>query len=329
MAKNLVTFQPGSGRSQSEGANPWCQMTFTTGNGCHSYGPGPRDPNYGSNQANWTVPTGVTKAEFYIRSSGNSSGGTCCCMRGSPGNSGMSAVICPTMTVGDEWQFCMSAGGCCIADVNGQQACYLRVYNRTVNGASGCEYLHLSGASCSGSFCNWGTCCNVSGQTRFDTACGAFTCAKDWHSKKNFDNTSRFTCKNCMKYSGTSHTALTDGTLDSDVDMFQSRSGFTIMPCSGASTLGAACAIQHVVPIQHFDTTKSHYVAAPANFTANWTGSGADCNYLTLWSRGVNAYGRAGAICAGGMGPLVGGSEGGNCYCGGSGGQAVVTIRYK
>tara|TARA_B110000046_G_scaffold104855_1_gene112207 strand:+ start:7950 stop:8939 length:990 start_codon:yes stop_codon:yes gene_type:complete len=329
MAKNLTIFQPGSGRPSPEGVNEWCQITFTNGNGCHQYGPGPRIPNYSGSQATWCVPEGVTKAEFFVRGVGGGTGGICCCMKGSPGNSGRAVIMCPTMTAGDVWQFCMPAGTCCHEASNGQPECALCIYNKTVNGDAGCEYLYLSGPSCAQSFCNWGTCCTVDGETRFDTACGAFTCANAWDSKKNFDNTTRYTCKNCMKYSGTTHTALTDAGLDSDRNLFRSRRGFAIMPCSNAGAIAASCGIQHVIPIQQFQTAKSHYVAMPQMMTPNYTGAGANCNFLKFWTAGANDYGQSGAMCAGGHGGVSGSAEGGNCYCGAQGGPAIVTIRYK
>ena len=329
MAKNLTIFQPGSGRPSPEGVNEWCQITFTNGNGCHQYGPGPRIPNYSGSQATWCVPEGVTKAEFFVRGVGGGTGGICCCMKGSPGNSGRAVIMCPTMTAGDVWQFCMPAGTCCHEASNGQPECALCIYNKTVNGDAGCEYLYLSGPSCAQAFCNWGTCCNVNGETRFDTACGAFTCANAWDSKKNFDNTTRYTCKNCMKYSGTTHTALTDAGLDSDRNLFRSRRGFAIMPCSNAGAIAASCGIQHVIPIQQFQTANSHYVAMPQMMTPNYTGAGANCNFLKFWTAGANDYGQSGAMCAGGHGGVSGSAEGGNCYCGAQGGPAIVTIRYK
>jgi hypothetical protein len=328
MAKNLSTFQPGSGRPSPEGVNAWCQITFVTGNGCHSAGPGPRIPNYGGSQSQWCVPEGVTKAVFYIRGVGGNTGGICCCMTGSPGNSGASAILEPTMTPGDVWQFCMPAGTCCTADGGGSLECGLCIFNKTVNGDNGCNYLYLAGPSCTCATCNWSTCCNGEGETRFDAA-SPNTTAKEWTSKKNIDNTSRYTCYNCMKFAGTSHTALTDGGLDSDRNHFHSRPGFSITPCDNAGAIAAACAITFAMPIQQFATKQSHYIAAAGNFTDNVTGAGASCSMLTVFNRGSNSYGRSGGICSGGHGGIQGRSSGGNCYCGSQGGQAIVTIRYK
>tara|TARA_B110000259_G_C13992793_1_gene393206 strand:- start:493 stop:891 length:399 start_codon:yes stop_codon:yes gene_type:complete len=132
-----------------------------------------------------------------------------------------------------------------------------------------------------------------------------------------------------MQFAGTNHTALTDAGLDSDINLFRSRRGFAITPCSNAGAIAASCGIQHVIPIQQFQTAKSHYVAMPQMMTDNYTGSGATCNFLKFWSAGSPSYGQSGAICAGGHGGVSGSASGGNCYCGGMGGQTVVTIRYK
>jgi len=132
-----------------------------------------------------------------------------------------------------------------------------------------------------------------------------------------------------MKFAGTSHTALTDGGLDSDRNHFHSRPGFSITPCDNAGAIAAACAITFAMPIQQFATKQSHYIAAAGNFTDNVTGAGASCSMLTVFNRGSNSYGRSGGICSGGHGGIQGRSSGGNCYCGSQGGQAIVTIRYK
>ena len=115
--------------------------------------------------------------------------------------------------------------------------------------------------------------------------------------------------------------------FDSDQNVFKSRQGFSVTSCC-AGPPSDICGSSQFTDINHFKTNLSHYAGAPFIKTGNQTGGSATQAFMRMWGGGSTSYGMGG-ICTGGTGGMPAIAEGGNCYCGGPGQPAFITIWYK
>lgn len=317
MAKNITEFAPGMVSSTSLGLASWCVSVAKAGNGCHING-APRGPNYGGHGHYWKVPTGVTQARFIWSANGANAGGSCCCSGGAPGRSGSYGIFDLNVTEGNEWCFCMGAGNCCVASSSGQAGCIFYIYSVTNNQT----YFASSAASCSCSSCNYYTgssCCDYVcyGNTGTPNRC--------FDADKEADGTSVFGCNNCWKGDGGTP-SICQPTIDSDENVFRSRSGFSVRPCCWTAAT-ALCGTYEFTGLNHMLTNKSHYFGAPSH-KGYISGFTQHCGLYRAFGGTNGTYGQGGH-CMQGAGPYSSYTNSSTCCCSGGGGAAFLTIWYK
>lgn len=328
MAKNITTFAPGMTGSSTVGRAEWYNEIVVPGTG-NSRMCGPRNGDHGSNNSIWKIPnntgkdgaganTPAAKVKMWLVNPGSNGAGFNCCGWGPPGASGAKAVFdLVTSDVGTStgcYQICTPNGQCCVATIGGQEGCRWRVYNND----STKILFAFSSAECGCGICNYyandicnEVCYTAGGHMRQWDACCTSANADAYHCR------AESACNNGdVKYLQ----------ADSDVNVFKSQNGFGIAACCFSS----AYAKKMVTPVNHWCTTKAHYISVGGlGLTCNNTGATLTCNFSKLWGGTSISYGRGGALCEAGMPGQVAIAGGGNCYCGGPGGPGVYMMWYK
>ena len=260
---------------------------------------------------------------MWLVNPGSQGAGMNCCGWGPPGASGAKAVFdlvtSDVMSTIDEtsgtgcYHLCTPNGGCCVADMGGQQSCRWRIYNHDTTKT----LFAFTTATCACSICNYynNTICN---EVCYVSGGGT----RQWDGCCTNSSMDAYYCKpeaichvSDVKYLQ----------ADSDVNVFKQQGGFGIASCC----FNGSYAKKMVTPVNSWCTTKAHYISVGGlGYACNNTGSTQNCNFWKIWGGGSDTY-SIGGICAGGVPGQTAIAGGGNCYCGGPGGPGYYMMWYK
>jgi len=332
MAKNITTFAPGMAGSVPIGRNLWYNEIVRPMQGC-THRCGPRNPDLGSANHVWKFPTNtgyngaapeakpISQAKLWMVNPGSNGGGGNCCGWGPPGQSGSKAVFDLNLTATNPDErcivLCVPNGGCCVADLGGQQSCRWRVLNHDqskflftfTTATCGCWICEFYTSAVCNSSCYvggndpnnkaryWDACCTCSGSD-------IYYCAPE--------SSCHVADRQYLQ-------------ADSDVNMFKGQVGYAMGGCNQEQARNKTM----VFPINHWCTTKAHYVGVKGlGYDCNNNGGTLMCGFAKIWGGTNQSYGRGG-ICEQGVPGIPAVAGGGNCYCGGSGGAGTYMFWYK
>ena len=318
MAKNIADFSPGmSGPSEMIDK---CEFLWTS-----SHNPGDsRGTNYGNGCARMCWQENHSYAgdvDIKIFGAGGSTGGSCCCMLGTPASSGAYAFFKVSPVYGKDNAFCWHqyAGGCCRPQSAGEDSC--RIWVKDPKRSAGC--IILMGGHCACSVCNTpmqGCCFHV---------CYQSDKCRDQTTPTNSAN-GRYTCKGCFEQAGA--IPASQFWLDSEVTMFPSVNGFiTTSKCNNNNGGGQVCKIiQFKNAPAVANGKKEHYMSQSfggENCLGGWLSSCWACT----WFGSHGSHGppsNYNSVCVAGVGGNAASANGGNCYCGGGDGGGIFVSFY-
>lgn len=320
MAKNISSFSPGM--SSSSEMLDYCEFIFRT-----TMGPGDtRSHDYGNGCGVYCYQTNHAYAgEVLVRmfGSGGGTGGACCCMTGSPAGSGPYAIFNATPKTGCRLCWHVSSGGCCVASNTGNPSeCYQWIKDEQKD-ASGRIFLpggYCSCTICNGPACerNWHVCYQANLESTEYECTGGKHVDGDWP---------RYHCRSCFVNDGG-----TNVWLDSDINLFPSRMGFTATgKCN--NTGGSICRSVQFSNMPAYAAGKREYFMSQSmsgeNCYGGWLTSCQACFWWGSPMREQNQKNQH-SLCGSGAPGIAPTANGGNCYCGGNG-QAgtAISIYYK
>ena len=329
MAKNLTTFAPGMSGSVKIGQNDWYNEIVVPASGCtNRCGPRNGDQGVANHVFKFPENTGylgatadadpVSEIKLWMVNPGAGGAGGNCCGWGAPGSSGAKAVFDINTNMPDGQRcirMCVPNGGCCVADLGGQQSCRWRLLTYDENR---CTFMFTT-ATCG---C-WE--CNFYSNTKCNEVCymgGGSGPVRCWDSKDTCSSSSAYWCNPEIVGQVADPQYVQP---DSDVNVFKQQVGYAVAGCCFSNAQN----VTQVFPLNQWCTTKAHYMGVKGlGYDCNNNGQTQFCGAFKAFGGTNPGFGRSG-ICEAGVGGMATIAGGGNCYCGSSGGAGVYMVWYK
>jgi len=329
MAKNLTTFAPGMSGSVKIGQNDYYNEIVVPASGCtNRCGPRNGDQGVANHVFKFPENTGyfgatadadpVSEIKLWMVNPGSGGAGGNCCGWGAPGSSGAKAVfdINTNMPDGQKCiRMCVANGGCCVADLGGQQSCRWRIMSYDENR---CMFLFTT-ATCGCWECNFYSSSKCNEVCYMGGGSGPVRC---WDSKDTCSSSSAYWCNPEVVGQAADPQYVNP---DSDVNVFKQQVGYAVAGCC----FDNARNVTQVWALNQWCTTKAHHMGVKGlGYDCNNTGQTQFCGAFKAFGGTNPGFGRSG-ICEAGAGGMAAIAGGGNCYCGSSGGAGVYMVWYK
>ena len=205
-----------------------------------------------------TAAAPVSEMKIWMTNPGSEGAGGNCCGWGPPGASGAKAVFDINNAVTGTQRclrFCVPNGGCCVADMGGQQSCRWFVVSHDDNR----NLFTFTTATCG---C-WE--CGFYNNSKCNEVCyagGGGGQVRSWDTKETCSQSSSYHCFPETAGSTSDPQYLTP---DSDRNVFKQQVGYAVAGCC----FDNARNVTMVFALNHWCTTKAHYIGIK--------GMGYDC----------------------------------------------------